>query len=125
MGIRKHLALTAGAALVGGGLLFAPGASAAPAATASDVGILSCSHSWSNKDAGYGTMQSTNVNLRVGPHTSCGAVGQVQAGQKVYYHCYTTTVNDGTWTHLRISGTQRQGWVKDTLLPGGGSTKAC
>ncbi|MFI9202812.1 SH3 domain-containing protein [Streptomyces sp. NPDC053048] len=128
MRIGKSLAVVATASLLGGGLLLAPSASAVPGASAKAAPaveqLLSCSHGWSNKDSGSKKVTASGVRYRVGPHTSCDALGQIPQGATVYYHCYTRTQDDGTWSHVRIKGTERQGWVKDTLL-GGGSLKLC
>ncbi|MFE4519228.1 hypothetical protein ACFRMQ_34180 [Kitasatospora sp. NPDC056783] len=52
-------------------------------------------------------------------------MGFLNPGDQVFHHCYTTTQSEGTWTHLRKSGTALEGWVKDDLLPDGGSGYAC
>ncbi|MFD0381375.1 hypothetical protein ACFQ2B_00040 [Streptomyces stramineus] len=92
--------------------------------TAPTADLLGCSHRWSNKDADKAKVVKNGVRYRGGPHTNCAALGQVPKGATVYFHCYTRTKNDGTWTHVRIKGTQRQGWVKDSLI-GGGSLELC
>ncbi|UQI46019.1 hypothetical protein M1P56_17510 [Streptomyces sp. HU2014] len=127
MNIARPVAIAAAAALLGGGLLLAPSATATPATgtqAAPTAELLSCSHSWSNKDADKEKVTKSGVRYRVGPHTSCAALGQIDKGATVYFHCYTRTQDDGTWSHVRIKGTDRQGWVKDTLIDGG-SQKLC
>ncbi|GAA0491519.1 hypothetical protein ACFQ2B_16430 [Streptomyces stramineus] len=124
MNIRKPLALAATAALLGGGLLLAPAASAAPTVGTGTTGVLDCSHKWSNKDADKAKVVKNGVRYRGGPHTNCAALGQIPKGATIYFHCYTNTKNDGTWTHARIKGTDNQGWVKDSLI-GGGSLEKC
>ncbi|MEU4806117.1 hypothetical protein [Actinosynnema sp. NPDC023587] len=100
-------------------------ASAAPATGETGVSPLSCSHAHSNQDSAWGRISGSNVNYRSGPHTSCSSYGQFNNGDKIFYHCYTTTQSDGTWTWGRKDGTDRQGWIKDTLLDDGGSTQPC
>ncbi|MCD9195233.1 hypothetical protein [Streptomyces albireticuli] len=129
MNIARPVAIAATAALLGGGLLLAPSATATPATgtgspSVSSADLLNCSHKWSNKDAGKEKATANGVRYRVGPHTSCSALGQIAKGTTVYLHCYTTTKDDGTWSHVRVKGTDNQGWVKDSLI-GGGSLKLC
>ncbi|MFF4380990.1 SH3 domain-containing protein [Kitasatospora sp. NPDC001547] len=126
MSIRKSAALLAAAVVAGTALGLAP--TVATAGTTGQSGLLSCTHAWSNQDpdgSNPKTITRSGVNVRSGPHTTCGIVGSLNPGDQVFYHCYTTTQNDGTWTHLRKSGTSMDGWVKDTLLPDGGSVYPC
>ena len=79
-----------------GGLLLAgttmaavPAGAAAPApAGGGEMTTMSCSHSWSNKDADYGHVDADWLMRRSGPHTSCAALGQASDGTRIYYHCY-------------------------------------
>ncbi|WP_148082020.1 SH3 domain-containing protein [Streptomyces botrytidirepellens] len=130
MSITKSMAVLAATLGAGTALLLAP--TAATAQTSDAEGILSCSHAWSNQDPDGSdpkTITRNAVNVRSGPHaaagTTCGVVGSLNSGDEVFYHCYTTTQNEGTWTHLRKNGTSLDGWVKDTLLPRGGSNYPC
>ncbi|WP_394618650.1 hypothetical protein JNUCC0626_05985 [Lentzea sp. JNUCC 0626] len=104
----------------------------------SGFGILSCTHTHSNKDSRTGKLfDGSNVNIRRGPHTACTSDGQGQLSHNVDYHCYTSgdAVTRGgvtylTWTYLRDTTTGVQGWVSDSLLdvnPNGtrGSLVAC
>ncbi|GGZ58549.1 hypothetical protein GCM10010387_60550 [Streptomyces inusitatus] len=99
---------------------------AAPAQSATSAsGPLGCSnHPWSNKDSDSGQVTSSSL-VRPGPHASCGETARVYPGEVLYYHCYVTNESGNTWTHLRISGTNIQGWVYDGNLNDGGSTKVC
>lgn len=107
------------------GLGLASTAQAAPA-EGGDVGTMSCSHRHSDKDkSGYGYVTADWLRYRSGPHTTCTAYGQEKDGTKIYYHCYTTTKNDGTWTYGLVSGTDRKGWFKDEYLSNWGSTEPC
>ncbi|MFG2908645.1 SH3 domain-containing protein [Kitasatospora sp. NPDC048286] len=128
--MRKSAALLAAALVAGTALGLAP--TVATAGTPGEAGLLSCSHAWSNLDPDGShpkTITRSSVNIRSGPHaapgTTCGIVGVLNPGDQVFYHCYTTTQSEGTWTHLRKSGTSLEGWVKDTLLPDGGSVYEC
>ncbi|WP_405796298.1 hypothetical protein [Streptomyces sp. NBC_01506] len=130
MSMKKSMALLAATGVAGTALVLAP--TAATAKTSDAVGVLSCSHAWSNKDpdgSNPKTINRTGVNIRSGPHaaagSACGVVGSLTTGNQVFYHCYTVTQNEGTWTHLRKNGTSLDGWVKDTLLPDGGSSYQC
>ncbi|MFJ4868982.1 hypothetical protein [Streptomyces sp. NPDC088757] len=128
MSMRKSAAVLAAAMVAGTALVLTP--TTATAGTSGETGALSCSHTWSNRDPDGShpkTITRSAVNVRSGPHAAsgCGVVGTLNPGDQVYYHCYTTTQNEGTWTHLRKNGTSMDGWVKDTLLPDGGSNYAC
>ncbi len=128
MSIGKIMAVSAAAFAACTALVLAP--TSATAETSDATGILSCTHQWSNPDdTGEKTITRNAVNIRSGPHaaagSACSVVGTLNTNDKVFYHCYTTTQNEGTWTHLRKSGTTLNGWVKDTLLPGNGSNYPC
>lgn len=99
---------------------------AASMVTASSASAVaqSCSHSWSNvsDDASY--VAGSDVNYRTGPHASCDSLGQAQYDQYVYLHCWTTgdyVVNTSVWWHLRLAGTQRQGWMSSYYVLTGGA----
>ena len=92
-----------------------------------------CSHGHSNIDTKLGSLfNATNVNIRTGPHTTCGSLGYGQLSHSVDFHCYTNgdrvSANGHTtytWTYLRDSTTGVSGWVADALLDNLGSTVAC
>ncbi len=115
-----------------GGLLLAgttmaavPAGAAAPApAGGGEMTTMSCSHSWSNKDADYGHVDADWLMRRSGPHTSCAALGQASDGTRIYYHCYVGTYPN-SWTHGRIAGTSQNGWFADRYLTDGGSSDPC
>ncbi|MET8544322.1 SH3 domain-containing protein [Kitasatospora sp. NPDC004799] len=124
--MRKSVAVLAATLVAGTALAMAP--TVATAGTSGEAGLLSCTHAWSNQDpdgSNPKTITRSGVNVRQGPHTTCGSVGTLNPGDQVFYHCFTTTQGDGTWTHLRKAGTTLNGWVKDTLLPDGGSNYPC
>ncbi|MEV0678859.1 hypothetical protein AB0I60_20305 [Actinosynnema sp. NPDC050436] len=125
MSSRSVVAAVAAVLALGATTLVTTAASAAPATGETGVGALSCSHDHANRDSAWGRIQGNNVNYRSGPHTNCSSYGQFNNGDKIFYHCYTTTQNDGTWTWGRKDGTNRQGWIKDTLLDDGGSRVRC
>ncbi|QLQ34996.1 hypothetical protein [Micromonospora robiginosa] len=107
----------AGVAVVGG---------AAPASA-------SCSHSHSNIDNKFGQLfNATNVNIRSGPHTTCGSLGYGQLSHNVDFHCFASgdrvSANGHTtytWTYLRDTTTGVSGWVADALLDNLGGNVAC
>lgn len=116
------VAFAAGTVTVGAG-----SASAAPA-VAGDVGTtVDCSVSHPNRDSGSG-LATTDVNIRRGPSTSCAADWWAGKRTKLYYHCWASgkaVHGKTTWTHVRVAGTQRTGWVSDYYLNDGGAIKKC
>ncbi|MEV1005922.1 SH3 domain-containing protein [Streptomyces sp. NPDC049881] len=100
----------------------------APSASAGEAGAEACTHpSWSNKDDGWGGLNKTSgtAPLRTGPNEGCGVVANVNTSQVLYYHCYTFNSSGNSWTHVRIKGTQTQGWIWDEHLTFHGSTVGC
>lgn len=75
------------------------------------------SSSWPRMPAG------TSANERYGPSTQCGIKGWADNQDQLDYHCWAPGEN-GTWTYLRNNSDGSTGWVKDTLLPGGGAVYA-
>jgi hypothetical protein len=124
--MRKFSSMAAAAALTLGCTGVAVVSAAAPASA-------TCSHAHSNIDTKLGTLfDATNVNIRTGPHTTCGSLGYGQPSHSVDFHCYTNgdrvSANGHTtytWTYLRDSTTGVSGWVADALLDNLGSTVAC
>ncbi|MEV0005080.1 hypothetical protein AB0H28_22735 [Micromonospora sp. NPDC050980] len=108
---------TAGVAVVGG---------AAPASA-------SCSHYHHNVDGKFGRLfNATNVNIRTGPHTTCGSLGYGQLSHNVDFHCFASgdrvSANGHTtytWTYLKDTTTGVSGWVADALLDNLGGNVAC
>ncbi|MFE9957621.1 hypothetical protein [Micromonospora sp. NPDC005299] len=92
-----------------------------------------CSHAHSNIDTKVGTLfNATNVNIRTGPHTTCGSLGYGQLSHSVDFHCFTNgdrvSANGHTtytWTYLKDTTTGVSGWVADALLDSLGSGIAC
>ncbi|NSL43894.1 SH3 domain-containing protein [Streptomyces sp. 8P21H-1] len=86
---------------------------------ASPTGVLSCSHAWSNKSAQESIVYGDGVNLRSGPHSGsggCSIIGQLQAGERLYAHCWDTgtAVNDDqAWWHVRRQSNNQNGWVSN------------
>jgi hypothetical protein len=103
------------------GVLVASGtaASASPAACTMP--------SWSNKDARTGTVIAPSgvAPMHNGPNSDCPILDTMFAGDKLYYHCYVYNSAGNTWTHLRLGGTQIQGWVWDEYLKDRGSDNLC
>ncbi|NES31582.1 hypothetical protein GCE86_03685 [Micromonospora terminaliae] len=101
--------------------------------TAAAPASASCSHAHSNIDTKLGTLfNASNVNIRTGPHTTCGSLGYGQLSHSVDFHCYSNgdrvSANGHTtytWTYLRDTTTGVSGWVADALLDNLGSSVAC
>ncbi|WUD70384.1 hypothetical protein OG937_45350 [Streptomyces sp. NBC_00510] len=71
------------------------------------------------------TMTSgVSANMRSGSSTGCAVAGWADNRDGLEYWCYTNSEN-GTWTYLSNIHDKTIGWVKDTLLPNGGSYKWC
>ncbi|WFE39420.1 hypothetical protein [Micromonospora sp. WMMD998] len=93
----------------------------------------SCSHSHSNVDNKFGQLfNATNVNIRTGPHTSCGSLGYGQLSHGVDFHCFASgdrvSANGRTtytWTYLKDTTTGVSGWAADALLDNLGANVAC
>ena len=93
----------------------------------------SCNHSHSNVDTKFGQLfNATNVNIRSGPHTTCGSLGYGQLSHNVDFHCFASgdrvSANGHTtytWTYLRDTTTGVSGWVADALLDNLGGNVAC
>ncbi|GAA2263625.1 hypothetical protein GCM10010232_64400 [Streptomyces amakusaensis] len=98
---------------------------AAPAQSATSAsGPLGCSHSWSNKDSDYGYVTSGSP-LRPGPHSNCGTRATIYPSELLYYHCSIVNESGNGWTHVRLSGTDIQGWMYNGNLDDGGSRDRC
>ena len=65
------------------------------------------------------------VNIRVGSGTNCAPAGQAQASQSLNYYCYTWGLDGHTWTYVKDLATAKQGWIRDDLLSGNGSSEWC
>ncbi|MFI0980716.1 SH3 domain-containing protein [Streptomyces sp. NPDC021093] len=95
----------------------------ASAATTGTTGADACTHpSWSNKSGGEGTAKGTSATVRTGPNKDCPVTATVGTAVTLYYHCWVTNSAGNKWTHVRISGTQINGWVYNPSLDDGGST---
>lgn len=77
---------------------------------------------WSNKDGGSGYVKENGV-IRTGPHNYCDWT-IVGTDRKLFWHCWTKNEAGNKWTHVRVSGTNANGWVWDGNLTGGGSNGA-
>ncbi|MQA07771.1 MAG: hypothetical protein GEU98_04295 [Pseudonocardiaceae bacterium] len=115
-------AAMAGSALFVGGQ--ASGSAPAPADKPAGPSIMDCSHDHSNKDSGEGRVDADWLRYRVGPHTSCAALGQEPRGTLIYYHCFVGDFPN-SWTWGRVSGTNKQGWFADRYLSDDGARKRC
>ncbi|MEU4181025.1 SH3 domain-containing protein [Streptomyces sp. NPDC026589] len=96
---------------------------AAPSASA---GSAACTHpSWVNKDSGSGYGQQLYERIRTGPSSDCPMTTWVPSSQRLYYHCYWNNSAGNNWTHVRVSGTEVNGWIWNGNLNDGGSRKQC
>lgn len=82
-------------------------------------------HYWTNRDGDTGVTKNSNAELRSGPHGYCTVRAFLREGEGLNYHCFTWNEAGNTWTHARIQGTDRQGWVWDEHLNDGGSIDRC
>ncbi|AHI01898.1 hypothetical protein BC739_006898 [Kutzneria viridogrisea] len=116
--------LSAGALVAGSATASAqePGTGASPEAGTS----LACpDHRWSNHDGRTGRFfKSNSVNIRTGPSTGCTSLGHGQKSHRVRLNCWKHGVG-GTWSHVQDLTTGVRGWVKNSLLVGGGANKRC
>ncbi|WP_424886961.1 SH3 domain-containing protein [Streptomyces sp. XH2] len=103
------LAATAGLAVV------------APSAEAAPTGADACTHpAWSNKSGAKGTAKGADAKVRTGPNEGCGVVATVGTSVTLYYHCWVNNSADHKWTHVRIEGSNLEGWVYNARLDDGG-----
>lgn len=109
------------AALVG---LAVPGVLVAAAVPASAAAY--CGQTDSDKDGSSWPRQTAGVsaNMRSGSSTDCRVVGWADNRDVLDYHCFTWGAG-GSWTYLRNDTDGTSGWVKDSLLPGNGSSEWC
>ncbi|MFI7272879.1 SH3 domain-containing protein [Streptomyces sp. NPDC049879] len=87
----------------------------------------SCGASWSNKDTGYGVISygQGSAPLRSGPGEGCKTVVRVYEGTILYFHCYTINSAGNAWDHVRINGTNINGWIYVGNLDSRGASKRC
>ncbi|MEV4867733.1 SH3 domain-containing protein [Streptomyces syringium] len=94
----------------------------APPAGAAPSGADACTHpAWSNKSGGKGTAAGGSALIRTGPSEDCGVTAEVGTSVTLYYHCWVTNSAGNKWTHVRIGGTEVNGWVYNARLDDGGS----
>ncbi|WP_129840979.1 SH3 domain-containing protein [Streptomyces sp. RFCAC02] len=124
--VRRSAVLGTSAALLALGLGTAPGAVAAESAAAA------CTHpSWSNRDAGVGSLEGSRYEapLHSGPNAGCPVVGEALFHMDIYYHCYVINSAGNSWSHVRaynrFDGESINGWIWDEYLDDFGSTRAC
>jgi uncharacterized protein YraI len=85
-----------------------------------------CGTTASDRDGTSHPTATVTANIRTGSSTSCTAVGSLLRGHRANYYCYTVNFDSTyTWTYLRDVDTGKTGWVRDDLLPGGGSVVYC
>ncbi|GAB3062397.1 hypothetical protein [Micromonospora schwarzwaldensis] len=121
------------ASSIGAAALLAVAAAGVAVVGAATPASASCSHPHSNVDTKFGQLfNATNVNIRSGPHTTCGSLGYGQLSHNVDFHCFASgdrvSANGHTtytWTYLRDTTTGVSGWVADALLDNLGGNVAC
>ncbi|MDG4801892.1 hypothetical protein [Micromonospora sp. WMMD980] len=126
MGMRR-------ASSIGAAIVLTVAAAGVAVVTGAAPASASCSHSHSNVDNKFGQLfNATNVNIRTGPHTTCGSLGYGQLSHNVDFHCFASgdrvSANGHTtytWTYLRDTTTGVSGWVADALLDNLGGNVAC
>ncbi|MEV5239101.1 SH3 domain-containing protein [Streptomyces cinnamoneus] len=97
----------------------------APQASAAPNGARSCTHpGWSDKSGAKGTAKGAEALVRTGPTDDCGIVATVGTRVTLYYHCWVKNSSGNKWTHVRIGGTQIDGWVYNARLDDGGLSSA-
>ncbi|MGW3208399.1 SH3 domain-containing protein [Streptomyces sp. NPDC001135] len=97
---------------------------AAPTASASAAsGCFNPPHP--DKDSATGHVNAgQTAPLRVGFNSACGTVVTLKSNWKLYYHCVAFN-GSSWWTHVRVEGSNLEGWVWDMNLNNGGSDKEC
>ncbi|MGW7411237.1 SH3 domain-containing protein [Streptomyces sp. NPDC054863] len=122
---RIFTAVTAPLLLAGATLtVTAPAANAAPtsAPSAAPSAAYGCGHAWSNKSSGKGYPKAgVTVLIRNGPHESCSATWEATGRVLMQYHCWIENSAGNKWTHIRVDGTNINGWVYNPRLDDGGS----
>ncbi|HEX9999295.1 MAG TPA: hypothetical protein VGB74_02480 [Actinoplanes sp.] len=109
-----------GALALGATVLIAPIVTGSPA-----LAHASCGTTVGDKDGSSWPTGADSARLRQGSSTGCESNGISYASNVLDYHCYTWG-NDGySWTYVRNDTTGKQGWSRDDLLPGYGSTVYC
>lgn len=114
----KLISIVAAPLLLSGAALTAT----APAANAAPTGADACTHpSWSNKSPGKGTAKDSTAKVRTGPSEDCAVTATVGTSVALQYHCWVKNAAGNKWTHVRIDGTEINGWVYNGNLDDGGS----
>ncbi|MEW2576887.1 SH3 domain-containing protein [Streptomyces syringium] len=94
----------------------------APSAGAAPTGADACTHpAWSNKSGGKGTPKGSSALIRTGPNKGCGVTAEVGTSVTLFYHCWVINSAGNRWTHVRVEGTEINGWVYNPQLDDGGS----
>lgn len=79
----------------------------------------------SNYDPGAGYVRYQSVAVRGSDSGDCPADYHVGPSQLLYYWCFAVNSYGHRWTFVRITGTQKTGWVYSGSIKGGGSTYEC
>jgi hypothetical protein len=81
----------------------------------------------SDKDGSSHPSAFETRGVRNGASTSCPITGDYVSGDHLDYYCYTVNPSSGlTWTYLRDDHNPLvAGWVRDSYLPGLGSSVKC
>lgn len=106
-------------------LAFLVPAQASAAGAGSAPGVLGCGHAWSDRDPGFGHVIPASAPMHTGPHASCTTILNVRSSDGLDYHCFVFNESGNTWSHVRISNTNIQGWIWDDYLTELGSSYQC
>lgn len=110
---------------VAGGM---PGAASASAGQDGEVGTqyYPCgSRRPTNLDTQGFPLSLTDVNARSGSATSCSINGLIRRYDRLDYYCWTVGGDQHSWTYVSAFERGIAGWVPDSVLPGGGSSRWC
>ncbi|GAA0436756.1 hypothetical protein Aca07nite_45170 [Actinoplanes capillaceus] len=83
-------------------------------ATAQPASADSCS-SWkpSQNGDGSGLMKAGTWNLKSNYYSTCGNIGVVSGGERVWFQCWSTNSYGNQWWYVRVAGTSTYGWISD------------
>ncbi|SNS26091.1 hypothetical protein SAMN06264365_112208 [Actinoplanes regularis] len=58
-------------------------------------------------------MKAGTWNLKPNYYSTCGSVGVVRGGERVWYQCWSTNSYGNMWWYVRVAGTSTYGWISD------------
>lgn len=102
-------------------VLLSAGLAATGMAVAAPAGASTCQKSHPNLSRGSGSASKPGgTPLWSGPSSTCRNIRHIPRGAKLFYHCWRFSPENNLFTHVRIAGTQRTGWVYNGNLSDGG-----